>query len=267
MKKLCLIAIVLLYAFSSYGGQIGGGQIGGAGGGLSSPVADADVSDTLTSSIFKGSGTTTDAVDLATAEVAGVLPDANIANDITLDLLDLSKLTGAPASPVAGKLYYADCTTWDPSGLGIGKAYYVVYDGASYIALFDEDGAWYVSSIDLPTLLAAQLNDTSSPHTLVESELKNKIISNSGAGASEWDFPARTEGWNVIFIKETDANMTLDPNGTETFWFRTDTSAYTQMAAGEAIVNTTAGKSTITIFSTESAIYCTGDANWAEETP
>ena len=36
-------------------------------------VGDSDVSDTLTASIFKGSGTTTDAVDLATAEVAGTL--------------------------------------------------------------------------------------------------------------------------------------------------------------------------------------------------
>ncbi len=37
-------------------------------------LTDADVSDTLTCSIFKGSGTTTDAIDLATAEAAGTLP-------------------------------------------------------------------------------------------------------------------------------------------------------------------------------------------------
>lgn len=36
-------------------------------------LVDSQISDTLTASIFKGSGTTTDAVDLATAEVAGVL--------------------------------------------------------------------------------------------------------------------------------------------------------------------------------------------------
>ena len=40
-------------------------------------IADASVSDTLTASIFKGSGTTTNAVDLATAEVSGLLPVAN----------------------------------------------------------------------------------------------------------------------------------------------------------------------------------------------
>ncbi len=45
-----------------------------------SGVVDADVSDTLTASIFKGSGTTTDAIDLATAEVAGQLRATNLQN-------------------------------------------------------------------------------------------------------------------------------------------------------------------------------------------
>lgn len=47
------------------------------------PLGDSDVSDTLTASIFKGSGTTTDAIDLATAEVAGVLPNANVDPTLT----------------------------------------------------------------------------------------------------------------------------------------------------------------------------------------
>ncbi len=41
------------------------------------PWADNEVSDTLTSSLFVGSGSTTNAVDLATAEAAGTLPIAN----------------------------------------------------------------------------------------------------------------------------------------------------------------------------------------------
>jgi len=49
------------------------------------PWADNEVSDTLTASIFVGTGSTTDAVDLATAEVAGVLPVANIHGDIARD--------------------------------------------------------------------------------------------------------------------------------------------------------------------------------------
>lgn len=47
-------------------------------------LTDAQVSDTMTASIVKGSGTTTDAVDLATAEVAGVLPDANVIDSLTV---------------------------------------------------------------------------------------------------------------------------------------------------------------------------------------
>ncbi|MEK7214855.1 MAG: hypothetical protein AAB289_04600, partial [Chloroflexota bacterium] len=47
------------------------------------PWADNEVADTLTASLFVGSGSTTTAIDLATAEVAGVLPNANVADDIT----------------------------------------------------------------------------------------------------------------------------------------------------------------------------------------
>ena len=42
-------------------------------------LTDAQVSDTLTASLFTGSGSSTTAVDLATAEVAGDLPLANVA--------------------------------------------------------------------------------------------------------------------------------------------------------------------------------------------
>jgi hypothetical protein len=42
-------------------------------------LTDAQVSDTLTASLFVGSGSTSNAVDLATAEVAGDLPLANVA--------------------------------------------------------------------------------------------------------------------------------------------------------------------------------------------
>lgn len=179
--------------------------------------------------------------------------------------LKLDLLAGAPASPVAGDIYYADNDNWDPATIAGIDNYYVVYDGANYIALWDEDGTFFISSIEVPTLLASELNDTSDPHDLTVSELKNKIITNSeSTGEDEWDFPARTEGWNVIFIKEADQNMILDPNDSENWWFRTDTAAYTQNGAGTSIKNITAGKSTISIFSTESGVYCTGDTNWEQ---
>lgn len=46
--------------------------------------SDAEVSNTLTASIFSGSGSTTDAVDLATAEISGVLADTNVADTLTI---------------------------------------------------------------------------------------------------------------------------------------------------------------------------------------
>lgn len=49
-------------------------------------LTDTNISDTLTSSIFKGSGTTTDAVDLGTAEAAGTLAAARfpaLTGDVT----------------------------------------------------------------------------------------------------------------------------------------------------------------------------------------
>lgn len=46
-------------------------------------LTDSQVSDTLTASIFVGSGSTTNAVDLATAEVAGTLPAASVGTGLT----------------------------------------------------------------------------------------------------------------------------------------------------------------------------------------
>ncbi len=47
-----------------------------------SSILDASISNTLTSSIFIGSGSTTDAIDLASAEAAGILPSTKIDIDV-----------------------------------------------------------------------------------------------------------------------------------------------------------------------------------------
>lgn len=68
-------------------------------------ITDAQVSDTLTASLFVGSGSTTTAVDLATAEVAGVLPLAKVAvipRELTLALSDLTTSITANAATVVG---------------------------------------------------------------------------------------------------------------------------------------------------------------------
>jgi len=119
--------------------------------------------------------------------------------------------------------------------------------------------------VECKTNKASELSDNSDPHSLVVRELHNIILTNSeSAGADEWDFPARAEGWNFIFIIEAAQNVTLDPNGAEQWYLNG-----TQLAAGEAVVNTapTVGES-ITCFSTESAVYCeSAYADWTEETP
>ena len=76
---------------AQYGGtgidSSAGTGIATVSGGVWSIVAsliDSQISDTLTASIFVGSGSTTNAVDLATAEVAGTLGDGNVSNTLTI---------------------------------------------------------------------------------------------------------------------------------------------------------------------------------------
>lgn len=70
------------------------------------PLADAQVADTLTASIFKGSGTTTNAVDLATAEVSGTLPAASVGTGLTdaqvSDTLTISSGSTMSSPPAIG---------------------------------------------------------------------------------------------------------------------------------------------------------------------
>ena len=122
-----------------------------------------------------------------------------------------------------------------------------------------------IKAIEVGTLKASELNDTSDPHLLTVDEIKGSIITNSeSVGADEWDFPARTEGWNFIYVIEAAQNVTLDPNGTEQWYLNG-----TQLAAGEAIVNAApAVGASLTCFSTETAVYCESKyAAFAEETP
>ena len=86
------------------------------------PWADNEVSNTLTSSIFIGSGSSTNAVDLATAEISGTLADGNIPD-----------IEGLSTSLTAGSGVFSDGSNlaqdnanffWDDTNnrLGIGTA-------------------------------------------------------------------------------------------------------------------------------------------------
>lgn len=220
-------------------------------------------------------GTALEADDLGlsgtTLQLAAEVPHTDATETITgawtLPNEKYTILTAVPGSPVTGVMYCFDNDTADPCDVAGTDDYCAFYDGADWVADHKTNGTKFFQSIPTPTLAASELNDNSDPHTLTADELKNTILTNSeSTGADEWDFPARTEGWNFIFIKEADQNVTLDPNGTENWYFRTTNAAYTANGAGTSIVNTTAGKSTLTCFSTESAVFCTGDANWAQGT-
>jgi hypothetical protein len=180
-----------------------------------------------------------------------------------------SALTAEPAGEHVGQIVLADNDNWDPAGVSGTTAYWAICTSTgspgTWVAFLSVAGSLIVSGIDTPTLLASELDDDSDPHTLIAAEVKNKIITNSeSVGADEWDFPAIAEGWNFIFIIEAAQNVTLDPNGTDQWYLNG-----TQMAAGEAIVNTspTVGES-IACFSTETAVFCESKySDFAEESP
>ena len=204
--------------------------------------------------------------------------DNEVADALSLDALNLNKLTSAPGTPLAGEVYYADQVTWDPSGLGAVGAYYCIYDGADYIALFDEDGGWYIGSIELPSYSHyatgdAVYSDTSTPHVLTAAELKGSIITNCGAsGDTVYTMPDTEFGMNFMVVTchtTVSRQMNIDPHTDEQLWLNG-----TQMDANENIVNAADTKGQVmSCWSMESGdgtyeLFCkSDDSNWAQATP
>lgn len=77
-------------------------------------LADSQISNTLTSSIFVGSGSTTNAVDLATAEIAGEVADANVSNTLQSSLFvgsgSSTTAVDLATAEVSGDLPFANMT-------------------------------------------------------------------------------------------------------------------------------------------------------------
>lgn len=77
-----------------------------------------------------------------------------------VDLADLANgimsffsnpLAVAPTVPVDGKIYCAnnEAAGWDPASISGTVDYLVIYDGASYIALVDKDGNWFIKQFQI----------------------------------------------------------------------------------------------------------------------
>ncbi len=92
-------------------------------------------------------------------------------------------LSAEPGTPVTGRFYCADANNWDPAGIGGTANYLVIYDGASYIAIVDEDGQLLVNTVQAAMNIIAD-NDGRS---IAASEMNSIIIT---SGAADYDIPA-----------------------------------------------------------------------------
>jgi hypothetical protein len=199
------------------------------------------------------------------------------ANLFTYDLasLNLEKLTAAPGTPVAGEIYYADHSTWDPAGLPGSVAYYCIYDGSDYIALWDEDGDMYISSIQKPAYALfsgadAAYNDTTTPHVLIEAELRGTVITNCGATETRvFTLPTYAFGWDFKVFSCNAQQMDLEPPSGETLYLNS-----TEAAVDEHLECSGQIGVFLHCYSLETAdgtydVLCDTDytAIWAEATP
>jgi hypothetical protein len=186
--------------------------------------------------------------------------------------LKTTGLTAEPTGQAVGDIVHCAVASWDPCSIGGATNYLAICTETgtpnTYRALVKDDGTLLLVSIEVPTLKFAELNDTSSQHVLTAAELKGTILSNIGADAThDYIFPALSEGWNFVYAKEADQTVTIHPASGEHLHFRNNNDGYLEMDADEHLVNSTNGLSTLTVFSTENGIYCTGDDHWAQETP
>lgn len=129
-------------------------------------LTDAQVSNTLTASIFVGTGSTTDAVDLGTAEIAGTLADGNVS-----DTLTASKLVGSGSTTDAVDLATAEVAgTLPAASVGNGLTDTQVSDTLT-ASLFVGSGST-TTAIDLATAeVAGTLPDGNVSDTLTASKL------------------------------------------------------------------------------------------------
>ena len=160
-----------------------------------------------------------------------------------------------PGDVAIGDIVTADNNNWDPlSHPHATNDYRVLCTGTgpfTGVLLDDIAGVVYASSVATPTLIAATLNDTSDPHTLIQAEMESKYISNV-SGAMHLDVLADAAGWSVIFMVENAANFVIHPADSQTWYLNG-----TVLAADRTISNTAAtiGES-LACISTGTYVFC-----------
>lgn len=148
--------------------------------------------------------------------------------------------------------------------LSPGDTFVMVYS-VDRLRPYDKTIIISVDSIERPTLLTSELNDTSTPHVLLARELKGTILTNSGAGGSlVWQLPTIEEGMNFKVRINAAQNITITPASGEQLYLKGS-----QMAANESIVNTapTIGE-VMECEAVGTMLFCDSTyADFAQETP
>lgn len=154
------------HGFRSTSGLVASGVTSSAGltvsaGTLSLPnnsITDAMVSNTLTASIFAGSGSTTNAVDLATAEVAGILPNSRLTGSGALTVAAGNGLTGGGSVALGGT---TTLTVGAGSGITVGATTVsITSDGVTDVHLEYNTGQ-HLTTTSSPTFGGLNLNGVS----------------------------------------------------------------------------------------------------------
>lgn len=224
-------------------------------------------------------GTSLNADDLelngAVLQTAAEIPHTDVDETITgnwvLKLLRLSPTTSEPDDEAVFDFIRADNDTWNPLSVGGTVDYLMICTAAgspgTYVGLIDETGKWLISSIGTPTLEGDEMDDTSSPHTVIEAELKNKKWSNAGAGAAKtYTMLEHTtqDDWFLTILCEDVQNIIIDPHANDTYTLNGTAAAQDENIVNEAC---TAGES-IVLYSTEVGVYLESKyEDWKEDTP
>jgi len=146
--------------------------------------------------------------------------------------------SSAPGSPVAGTWYYADneAAGWDPASIAGTVNYWVVYDGADYVAIIDEDGNLLIGGVRTK-YIPIDSTDADDVYTTTAADC-GSIITNEGDDDALLInlHDEAVSGGNTCCITIKDVEglvITIDPNGTDRIATLTDTNGDSIDSDGE----------------------------------